>query len=55
MQSATEGRPLSLFLTAGQISRYTGAAALLSRLPLARALWADKGYDADWFRYALAD
>ena len=54
---------------AGQrVSDYTGAAALLSTLPAARALLApshglqanhcratDKGYDADWFRYALAD
>ena len=44
-----------MFLTAGQISDYTGAAALLSSLPPAKALLADKGYDADWFRAALAD
>jgi transposase len=51
----SEGRPRTLFLTAGQISDYTGAAALLSTLPPAKALLADKGYDADWFREALAD
>ena len=51
----SEGRPRSLFLTAGQISDYTGAAALLSSLPSAKVLLADKGYDADWFRTALAD
>lgn len=45
----SEGRPRTLFLTAGQISDYTGAAALLSTLPPAKALLADKGYDADWF------
>jgi len=28
---------------------------LLSTLPPAKALLADKGYDADWFREALAD
>ena len=28
-----EGRPLSFFMTAGQISDYTGAAALLDDLP----------------------
>ena len=51
----SEGRPRALFLTAGQVSDYTGAAALLSTLPPAKALLADKGYDADWFREALAD
>jgi transposase len=63
----SEGRPRSLFLTAAplsamqaspygqRVSDYTGAAALLSTLPPAKALLADKGYDADWFRYALAD
>ena len=28
---------------------------MLSTLPPAKALLADKGYDADWFREALAD
>ena len=44
-----------MFLTAGQTSDYTGAAALLSSLPPARILLADRGYDADWFRDALAE
>ncbi len=44
------GRPLSFFMTAGQISDYTGAAALLDSLPKAQWLLADRGYDADWFR-----
>jgi len=30
------GRPLSFFITAGQVSDYTGAAALLDELPKAR-------------------
>ena len=51
----SEGRPRTLFLTAGQVSDFTGAAALLSTLPPAKALLADKGYDADWLRDALAD
>lgn len=51
----SEGRPRTLFLTAGQVSDYTGAAALLSSLPPAKSLLADKGYDADLFRDALAD
>ena len=49
-----EGRPRCLFLTAGQISDYTGAAALLSSLPPTKALLADRGYDADCLRDALA-
>ena len=48
------GRPRALFLSAGQVSDYTGAAALLSSLPPAKLLLADRGYDADWFRAALA-
>lgn len=44
-----------MFLTAGHRSDYLGAAALLSGLPKAKALLADRGYDADWFRWALAD
>jgi len=51
----SEGRPRSLFLTAGQDSDYTGAAALLSTLPPSKALLGDKGYDADWLRAALDD
>jgi len=44
-----------LFLTAGQVSDYTGARHLLDRLPKAKELLADRGYDADWFRNALND
>lgn len=40
-----KGRPIG----AGQVSDYTGAAALLSSLPKAGWLLADRGYDADWF------
>jgi transposase len=47
------GRPLNFFMTAGQISDYTGAAALLDDLPKAQWLLGDRGYDADWFRDAL--
>lgn len=47
------GRPLRFFMTAGQISDYTGAAALLDDLPKAQWLLGDRGYDADWFRDAL--
>jgi transposase len=49
------GRPLSFFMTAGQISDYIGAAALLDELPKAQWLLAARGYDADWFREALEE
>jgi len=42
-------------MTAGQVSDYTGAAALLGSLPKADGLLADRGYDADWFEDALND
>ena len=42
-----------MLLTAGQVSDYKGAAALLPDLPQAKKLLADRGYDADWFRQAL--
>ncbi|VXD00721.1 hypothetical protein SPHINGOT1_310010 [Sphingomonas sp. T1] len=48
-----EGRPLSFFMTAGQVSDYTGAAALLDDLPPAQWMLGDRGYDADWYRDAL--
>ena len=44
---------LSPTRTAGQVSDYTGAAALLDDLPKAQWLLGNRGYDADWFRDAL--
>ncbi|WP_163500665.1 transposase, partial [Escherichia coli] len=38
------GRPLSFFMTAGQVSDYIGAAALLDELPKAQWLLGDRGY-----------
>ncbi|WP_348633760.1 IS5 family transposase [Rhizobium sp. BK376] len=49
------GRPLILLLSEGQMSDYKGAAKMLHAFPKARTLLADKGYDADWFRDALAE
>lgn len=49
----TSGRPVRFFITAGQVSDYTGAAALMNILPRAEWLLADRGYDADWFRNVL--
>lgn len=36
------------------MSDYKGAALMLDALPKATSLLGDKGYDADWFRVALA-
>ncbi len=44
------GRPINFFITAGQVSDYIGAAALLDELPKAKWLLADRGYDVDWYR-----
>ena len=49
------GRPLRMFLTAGQVSDYRGAQALSDALPAADWLLADRGYDTDWFRETLQD
>ncbi|GBR52975.1 hypothetical protein GCM10007872_06540 [Gluconobacter sphaericus NBRC 12467] len=49
------GRPLSFFMTAAQVSDYTVAIALLDSLPMAQWTLADRGYDADWFRDALKE
>jgi hypothetical protein len=38
-----DGRPIRFFMTAGQVSDYTGAAAMLSSLPAAEWLkWSGK-------------
>jgi transposase len=62
------GRRNRFFMTAGQVSDYTGAAAMLSSLPAAewllapshglranRCRAADRGYAADRFRNTLKD
>jgi hypothetical protein len=43
----TNGRPSSFFMTAGRVSDYTGAAALLSHLPKAQWLFCECDCDAD--------
>ncbi|XQZ37038.1 transposase [Paracoccus yeei] len=50
-----KGRPIQMFLSAGQTSDCIGARALLSSIPSAGALLADRGHDADWFRNALIE
>jgi transposase len=49
------GRPISFFMSAGQVSDFTDAPALLDTLPKAQWLLGDRGYDADWFRDALQE
>jgi len=50
-----DGQPIRFFMTAGQVSDYSGAAALLGSLPAAEWLLGDRGRDADWFTGALKD
>ena len=50
-----KGRPFVMLLSEGQMSDYKGAALMIDTLPRAKALLGDRGYDADWFRAALAD
>ena len=50
-----KGRPLVMLLSEGQMSDFKGAALMLPAMPGAKELLADKGYDADWFREALAN
>ena len=51
----SQERPLDLFVTAGQVSAYICARALLSNLLDVDWLLGDRGYDADWFREPLKD
>ena len=48
------GVPWRLLLTEGEASDHRGAALMLPRLPPARALIADRGYDSRRFREARA-
>ncbi len=51
----SRGRPIQIYLSAGQTSDYVGAAGLLRFMPRVNCLLADQGYDADWFRNSLID
>lgn len=48
-----QGRPILLLLSEGQMSDHT-AALLIDRLPRAKTLIGDKGYDSDAFRAAAS-
>ncbi len=43
-----------MLLSEGQMSDFKGAALMIGAFPKAKAVLSDKGYDADWFREALA-
>ena len=43
-----------MLLSEGQMSDYKGAALMIDAFPKAKALLGDRGYDANWFRAALA-
>lgn len=47
------GKPVRLLLTEGQVSDDTGARRLLSSLPKAKHMIADRDYDADWLITAV--
>ena len=51
----TRGRQVRFCITAGQVSDYAGAAALMNGLPEADWLLADRRYDADWFQEGLIE
>ncbi|PWC58395.1 transposase [Azospirillum sp. TSH7] len=44
-----------MLLSEGQMSDHTGARLLLDILPAGAMLIADRGYDSNWFRMALAE
>jgi transposase len=50
-----QGRPVSLLLSEGQLSDHRGARLLLTNLPSACDLIADRGYDSNHFRAALLE
>ncbi len=49
-----QGRPLIMLLSEGQMNDHKGAGLMIDALPPARELLADRGYDSDGFRAALA-
>lgn len=51
----SNGHPLDLFVTTGQVSDYICARPLLKGLPQVEWLLGDRGYDADWLREGLKD
>lgn len=44
-----------MLLSEGQVNDYKGAALMIDAVPKAKALLGDRGYDANWFRHALAE
>ena len=50
-----QGRPVVMLLTEGQAKDHRGTALMLHRLPPARELIGDRGYDSASFRQALRE
>lgn len=51
----SQGRPLNVFVSAGQVSDDIGATAYLNSPPNVDWLLGDRRHDADWFRDSLND
>ncbi len=49
-----QGKPVVLLLTEGQMSDHKGARLLFEKLPPAKTLIGDRGYDSNGFREALS-
>lgn len=47
------GKPRRMVLTEGQMNDHKGARLLIEKLPPAKTLIGDRGYDSNWFRQAL--
>jgi transposase len=54
LHAVCDGRPVIFLLTEGELSDHKGAALIYPMLPDAETIIADKGYDSDAFRDALA-
>jgi len=52
---AIKGRASTFFMSADEVSDYTGADVLLMHRPEANGLITERGYDADWVRSSLQD
>ena len=55
LHAICDGKPITLLLTAAQVSDYRRADTVLPALPEACVLIADRGYDSDRLRKALAE
>jgi transposase len=49
----SKGRPIQMYLSAGETSGYTNAKGLLTNLPRTKVLLADRGSDTEFVRKTL--